>query len=503
VNSLSGVLDIRRVNLLFVAMIALSVAIGIMGGANSAFSLKIMFYVIVLLNVLMVAYLFLLKNMTYGLLVYFYGLVFLNFYWRIGLPGKLPDLDIPRVTFIFIWVIFLLEIGLGKRHLLPRARPEPVMLVLVVAIIASMIMYRVPRIRLLLNGFAIPYAMFILAKNVYVRKADLDMLLYFWAVPLAFYFPINLLFENFGLKQFVFPKYILSQAFQAQSKFFGERPVGPFLQPVVTGFAIVTVFLLALYALSKLKGMLPRLASVALCIITPAGVFVTYTRSVYLGLVVPLIILAVYGKKLRKYGVVLIVAALLVVMGNWNAVKSENRSAGGLATRHTAIGRLVLLQTSLRMFRDRPFTGFGFDQFEASRMPYVRQVRTTLLGARAAWQGKTVKQHNQFLLVLTELGLMGFVPLCLVYYFVIRMLWNARKVMTDVYDYEFVVVVWCIMAAYLANVIFINPTFFEFMNAMPMTFAGIVAGGYQRANLLGWRNNGKGERSFTGEGTIR
>jgi hypothetical protein len=483
-------MEVRRIKPLFIAMIAISVVIGVMAGSQTTFSLKIMFYVIVLLNALTVAYLFLLRNMSYGLLLYFYALVFLNFYWRIGLPGKLPDLDIPRVIFIFIWVIFLLEVALGNRRLLPRAKPEAAMLILVTAIIVSMVMYRVPRIRLLLNGFGIPYALFILCKNVYVTKDDIKKLLFFWALPLSFYFPMNMLFERFGMHQLVFPKYILNPAIQAESKFFGERPVGAFLQPVATGFAMVAVFLLGLYALSKLRGFLPKLASVFLCAITPAGVFVTYTRSVYLGLVLPIIILAIFGKKLRIYGVALLVSAVLVVMGNWDSVKSEDRAAGGLGTKHTAIGRLVLLETSLRMFADRPFTGFGFDQYEASRLPYVRQVRTTLLGTRQTWQGKQVKQHNQFLLVLTELGLMGFVPLCLVYYLVIRMLWKARKVMAEAYDYEFVVVVWGILAAYLANVMFINPTFFEFMNAMPMVFAGIVAGGYQRATLSGWNNNG-------------
>ncbi len=502
-NLLSGTLDIRRTNPVFIAMIALSVIIGVMAGTRSTFSVKIMLYVIVLLNTLMVAYLFLLKNITYGLLLYFYALVFLNFYWRIGLPGKLPDLDIPRVIFMFIWVIFLLEVGLGNRRLLPRAAPEPAMLVLVVAILVSMVMYRVPRIRLLLNGFAIPYALFILCKNTYVSKRDLNKLLHFWAIPLSFYFPINMVFERFGMRQFVFPRYIMNAEIQANSTFFGERPVGAFLQPVVTGFAMVCVFLLSMYALSKFKGLLPRLAMVILCIITPVGVFMTYTRSVYLGLLLPLVVLAVSGKRLRKYGIALIVAGILVVMGNWNSVKSEDREAGGVGTRNTAIGRLVLLETSLRMFADRPFTGVGFDQYEATRLPYVRQVRTTLLGPRPAWQGKTVKQHNQLLLVLTELGLMGFVPLCLVYYFVIRMLWKARKVMSDMYDYEFVVVVGAVLAAYLANVMFINPTFFEFMNAMPMVLAGIVAGGYQRATSAGWNNKAKRERSFSGEGTIR
>ena len=502
-NSLSQTLDLRRINLFLIAVIAVSVAIGAMAGSQSSFSLKIMFYVVVLLNALMVAYLFLLRNMTYGLLLYFFSLVYLNYYWRIGLPGKLPDLDIPRVIFFFIWLIFLLEVGLGKRRLLPRTRPEPAMLVLVLAIIASMIIYRVPRTRLLLNGFAIPYALYLLCKNIYVTKKDLRMLLHFFAVPLSFYFPLNMIFERFGPRQLVFPRYILNPNIQYGSTFFGERPVGPFLQPVATGFAIVCIFLLSLYALSRLRGFLPKLATAFILLVTPIGIFVTYTRSVYLGFLVPLIILAIYGKKLRKYAVVMIVGGLLIVMGNLDKVTSENREAGGLATRHTAIGRLVLLQTTMKMFADHPFTGVGFDQYEANRLPYVRQVRTTILGARQAWQGKSVKQHNQLLLVLSELGLMGFVPLCLVYYFVIRMLWRARKVKSDMYDYEFVVVVWGILGAYLANAMFINPTFFEFLNAMPMVFAGIVAGGYQRATLAGRNNNGNGERSIPGEGTIR
>jgi O-antigen ligase len=407
------------------------------------------------------------------------------------------------VIFIFVWVIFLLELGLGNRRLLPRTTPEPAMLLLVVAIIASMIMYSVPRIRLLLNGFGIPYALYIMCKNIYTTKKDLRVLLHFWALPLAFYFPVNMIFERFGPRQFVFPRYILNPNIQYGSTFFGERPVGPFLQPVATGFAMVCIFILALYALSKLKGILPQLGSLFLCMVTPIGIFVTYTRSVYLGFALPLLILAVFGKKLRRYAMVILVVGVLVVMGNWGAVTSEDREAGGLATKHTAIGRLVLLEVTMKMFADRPFTGVGFDQYEANRLPYVRQVRTTILGARPTWQGKSVKQHNQLLLVLSELGLMGFVPLCLVYYFVIRMLWKARRVMTDLYDYEFVVVVWCIMAAYLANAMFINPTFFEFMNAIPMVFAGIVAGGYQRATLVGSGSNGKGERSITGEGTIR
>jgi O-antigen ligase len=487
VRTLYDSLDMRRVNLVFILMVALSAAIGILAGYRSTLGLELMLYIIVLTNALVLAYLVLLRDLTYGLLLYFYALIFLNLYWRIPLAGKVPDLDVPRVVFIFFWVIFLLEVGLGTRRLLPRTAAEVAMLVTAIAIIASMFEYHVKIIRTFLNGFAIPYAMFVVAKNVYANKESLKKLLYFGAVPLSFYFPINHIFERLGMKQFVFPRYIVSAEVQGSLIWEGERTIGAFLQPVATGFAMICMFLLSLYALSRLKGFVPRFVSVLLCILTPIAVFVIYTRSVYLGFTVAMIILAIYGKRLRKYGIVIVLGTALAILANWSNVTGSNRSQGGLGSKPSAVGRLVLVQTALHMFMDHPFTGVGFDQYEANRLPYVRQVRTTLLGLRQPWMGKNIKQHNQFLVVLSELGLMGFVPFCLVYYFVIRMLWKARRLHDDTYDDEFVVVVWAIFAEYLTNVMFMNPSFFEFLNVMPMVLAGIVVGGYQRAIRERWR----------------
>jgi O-antigen ligase len=340
------------------------------------------------------------------------------------------------------------------------------------------------------------------SKHVYATKKDINKLLYFGAIPLSIYFPLNHIFERLGMEQFVFPRYITSEEVGGRLLWVGERTIGAFLQPVATGFAIVCMFLLSLYALTRLRGFLPKLVSVFICILTPIAVFVIYTRSVYLGFFVALAILAVFGRRLRKYALVIILVTVLAVMANWENVTGEDRSAGGLATKSTALGRLALFQASMKMFADHPFMGVGFDQYSQYRLTYIRQVRETLLGLRESWMGKTVKQHSQFLLVLTELGLMGFVPLCLIYYFIIRMLWRARKVHDGAFDYEFVVVVSAVLAEYLVNAMFMNPSFFEFLNVMPMVLAGIVAGGYQRA-VLGRSNNGYGERSLAGEGSIR
>jgi O-antigen ligase len=489
VKSVAAYLDTQRFNLVLILMIAMSAAIGALAGYHSKLDVKMMFYVVVLTNMLILAYLVFLKDMTYGMLLYFYALVFLNLYWRVPLPGKLPDLDMPRIIFLFFWVLFLLEVGLGARRLLPRTAAETAMLILAAAILISMLQHHVPRVRILLNGFAIPYAMFTLSKHAFATKKIIGRLL-------------NHLFERFGPHQLVFPRYIVSEELGQKLMWAGERTIGTFLQPVATGFAIVCMFILSLYALTRLRGFLPRLMSLFISVVTPMAIFVIYTRSVYFGFFNAMVILTIFGRRLRKYALMILLAAALAVMLNWDNVKTDDRAKGGLATETTAVGRLVLLETSLRMFVDHPFTGVGFDQYEAYRLPYVRQVRTTLLGMRESWMGKNVKQHNQFLLLLTELGLMGFVPLCLIYYFVIRTLWKARKIHSDAFDYEFVVVVWAIFAEYLTNVMFMNPSFFEFMNVMPMVLAGIVVGGYQRA-ILGQANNGGGERRYLSEGTIR
>jgi O-antigen ligase len=108
---------------------------------------------------------------------------------------------------------------------------------------------------------------------------------------------------------------------------------------------------------------------------------------------------------------------------------------------------------------------------------------------RESWMGKRLNQHNHFLNMLTEIGLMGFVPLVLVYFFVLRLMWRARQWASEAYEPDFVVVVWAVFAQYLCNTMFMEPRFYEFMCVFPFMLAGIIVGGYQRATLHRWNNN--------------
>lgn len=444
---------------------------------------KTIFYGVLVSNILIVGYLVLLKDISLGILIYLYSLTFLNYYWRFVIPGRWPDIDIPRMMFVFIWFVILLESVVGGRRLLPRTAMESAMLALLIAILAVMLTRGHIKIRQFLNGYAVPFAMFVVAKNSFRTHKDVQRFLLWFAVPLSFYFPINAFFEYYRIDKLVFPPYILNPQISGVKIQWGERAMGAFLQPVATGVATISVYVLSVYRLSRMRGRLPQLMRVFISLVTPVAVFFTLTRSVYLGFFSALMVLIIFSRRQRKLALVIVLTAILGVMANWSDVTTSKRSEGGLAAETTVMGRLVLAEVSLKMFVDRPFVGVGFTRFMEYSRPYVGTVRKTLLGYREHWIGKNVNQHNQLFSVLTEIGLIGFIPLVLIYIMLFRYLVKARNTESENYDRELVVAITAVCVGYMINIQFIEPRFFEFMNVLPYILAGIVIGGYQRAML--------------------
>lgn len=478
-------------NTIFLAFVSLSIVVGLAIGYGANIEIAKLFTGVVLANVVLAGYLVLVRNLIGGVLVYLYSLVFLNYYWRIIVPGAWPDIDLPRMMFIFIWMIFILELLLNRRRLLPGGALSVVMLLILCAFFLSMLTLGKRGLRNILNGYLIPYAMFGLSKELFIDKRSVDKFVFWLAVPLALYFPAMSILEHYRVYALVFPRYIGKMMLQGQITDqinWGGRAVGTFIQPAVTGCAMVMIFFVAVYCLSGIKKTAARFYLALLFLITPVGVFFTYTRSVYLGFATGLIILSAFSRRLRLASVILLVAMGLAVLGNWSNVKTAERESGGVGDMATAQGRVVLLNASLRMFMDHPFFGVGFERFMEQAPPYVSQVTRTFLGYREQWIGQESNQHNQFSSILTEIGLVGFVPFVLMYVLLLRMLARAKRAKVEAYDSEFVVMVWALMAAYMSVIMFIEPRWFEFMNALPFIFMGIVAGGYQRAMMR--RSNG-------------
>lgn len=473
------------INKVFVVFITTTIAVGLAATYGAEVEISVLFRGVVLANVVLAGYLVLVRNLVGGIAVYLYALVFFNYYWRVLLPGSWPDLDLPRLMFVFIWLIFLLEVLLGRRWLLPGGIVGLLMVIIMSVIVLSMLTLGKRSIRVLLNGFLIPYAMFALSKNVFVDRRTIEKFVFWFSVPLALYFPLTSILEHYRVYALLFPRYIGKVMLEGEVMGinWGGRAMGTFVQPAVTGCAMVMVFVLAIHSLSRIKGVLAKLYSTLLFLVTPVGVFFTYTRSVYVGFAAGLVVLTLFSRKLRLGVFILLVAIGLAVLGNWSNVRTAERTAGGIGDVSTAQGRVVVIQASLRMFADNPFFGCGYGQFLDKARPYIEQVQRTFLGYREESIGIDTNQHNQFSSMLTELGLLGFVPFLLMYILLFRMLGKARFVKAEEYDSEFVVVVWAAIAPYISVIMFIEPRWFEFMNTLPFMLMGIIAGGYERARM--------------------
>jgi hypothetical protein len=472
-----------RVNYGLAVLLVCSAVVGVLAGITSNLDIRGFFRVLVLANLLVVAYMLLLKDIVVGILIYMYSLVFLNYYWRIIIPGLWPDLDLPRMVFVFVWLIFLLENLMGTRRMLPNSVIGTTMLLVLGAFVLSMVLTGKVMIRQFLNGYVIPYAMFVIASNVFANKRAVDRFIFWLAVPLAFYFPVTAILEHYEVSALLFPRYIGKVVEGEIEITWGGRAMGTFAQPVVTGFAMIAVYVLALYSLGRVKNRLASVYAVLLSAVTPIGVFFTYTRAVFLGYFAALLVLLVLSRKHRVTATIMVAALSLAVIGNWSRVTSAEREAGGVAEVATAQTRVVLAHASFSMFLDHPLVGVGFTNFVAASRPYIGRVRTTFLGYREAWMGTYTNQHNQFLSVLTEIGLVGFIPFVLMYCLLFAVLVKARRVAGANYDLELLAAVSAVLAAYVAQIMFFEPRYFEFMNVLPFMLAGIIVGGYQRAGL--------------------
>ncbi len=206
--------------------------------------------------------------------------------------------------------------------------------------------------------------------------------------------------EHWGL---VFPGYIASPK---HAEYFG-RGRGPFLNPTGNGLYL-SASLAAALLLWPHAGRGMRLALLAAASAIAAGLYFTLTRSVWIGGALVLLVIVTPGlPRAWRLGTLgsAVVAALLVLACNWESFLSFKRdkelSAEDVAD--SAALRPVLAAVAWEMFRERPLVGFGFGQYKREHVAYLasRRYGVDLEKARG------YVQHNQFLGLLVETGLLG------------------------------------------------------------------------------------------------
>ena len=277
-----------------------------------------------------------------------------------------------------------------------------------------------PTLMHFINGYMIPLIVFMMLRLSKIDGKQLHSSM--WCLGLlGFYLSATAVLEMAHVWQLVFPRFIADSTIGIH---FG-RARGPMLQSVRLGVCLLVIMTCLIVFTIWLR---PRskplwLMCAVLLPLHLLAIFLTYTRSIWMGaaMIVALLVMGCLRGVPRRVAIVGILASgamLLAVKGpDLIAFKREYSAA---ETRESTYMRASFAYVSWKMFQDRPIAGFGFNQFQIYNRPYLAD-RSTELRLESI---RGYVHHNSFLSLLVDLGLIGFCLYMAVYAAYVRRIWS-------------------------------------------------------------------------------
>ena len=255
----------------------------------------------------------------------------------------------------------------------------------------------------LLNGYLIPAFLFVLIRHSDLRPRTLWPAI---AVILLFgvYLSLTAVLEITKQWSMVFPQFIGDPKLGIH---FG-RARGPMLQSVRLGvclnlcLAILWTFPVWIFYRERWAWLM----AIGLTPLFMLAIYLTYTRSIWMGtgaIVIILLSTILRGKARTLTLFTLFLTAIvggLVVGPSLVAFKREYSEAETLESTKM---RGAFAYVSMQMFKDSPITGFGFNQFQVYNRPYLDD-RTTNIRLESI---RGYVHHNSYLSLIVDLGLVG------------------------------------------------------------------------------------------------
>lgn len=252
----------------------------------------------------------------------------------------------------------------------------------------------------LLFSFWIPSALLLIARAA--KESDRTYLAVLAGLTLlGAYLALTAIAETAGLWSVVFPRYIADPELGLH---YG-RARGPMLNSVSLGVHL-TVCLWAAWLL------LPRAAvwwKPVIALLLPVmllAIFLTYTRSVYLGVAAGgAAVLAAQTPRTHRRKLLAGMLVLGVLAGPLLATKLLflEREDSGAVARHSVQQRTAFAYVSWKMFLDHPLQGVGFGRFYDRKLPYLSD-RSQSFELESI---RELHHHNTLLSLLTETGMIG------------------------------------------------------------------------------------------------
>lgn len=327
--------------------------------------------------------------------------------------------------------------------------------------------------RFLLAGTLMPFLLYVIARTLFDREAAVRRLL--WTLAgLGAYSALVSIMQYHGPRQLVWPRFIV------EDPDWNDRAVGVFRQPVMNGFMLIVGFLVALrLASGHGTSRAGRVVASLIAAGSAFGVYLTYTRAVWLAFVIVLVLGALFSRGARTGFVVVLTAGALYTAVNWAGFTSNDRESGGVASSREIEDRLNGAATSLWAVEEKPLTGWGIGTFFRVNTDHHQQWSQDTRWA----QGFGISSHHNELGIAAELGLVGLALwlAVLVAVFVqlrrsVRGLPESGEIGRDLAVLAMLVFVAWVIVGQTADL-----RFLDMSGAITMLLAGVAVGGRDRA----------------------
>ena len=318
--------------------------------------------------------------------------------------------------------------------------------------------------------FLLPSGMYLLGKELTINATQIKWLYGVFAL-LGFYLAVTSCAERFDLRWAVFPRYINEPTIE---EFLG-RGRGPLLNPSGNGI-LLTLGLscwLMFYPYVKRGGK-----AILICIVPIflAGILCTMTRCVWIGGMLALggIILMTMPKKLRMPSIVCTAMLGVLVLGtsveNLASFKRD-KNVSEADMRQSAKLRPMLAIVAGKMFVDHPLLGCGTGQYLRVAGDYLSRRDVDL----PMEQIRPYVQHNIFLSLLVENGLLATMPFIVLLIIWCRDAWRIWSNQTlELAHRQFGLVFLGFISGYLANGMFQDVLIIPMVNMYLFFLAGCV-----------------------------
>jgi O-antigen ligase len=326
--------------------------------------------------------------------------------WLLAAPFVI-ETDSSAIRKLF-WVVHrglpvaaLIVIGLGvlsnaRRRPLRLGWPEVLMGGYVVASLGSIAATSADPMAtafLFYDRVFIPMCLYLVIRLVEPDESDLKRLL-----PVAIF--VLLTQTALGVVSWIMPGALPSAWLGLE----GARTTGSLVHPNVFAITLLFCGMLALHgALSLPRRPSARWGLIGLFVLSLVMVFLTFSRASWLaGVLVLAGLLFVYPRALRRLVAVVVPTLALVLAAGLISGTGEMASDRFLSesSEESALSRLPVAVAAVRMFSEKPLTGWGYENFNV----YDRQFQESVGGF---FPEKDHSAHNVYLTILAEQGIVG------------------------------------------------------------------------------------------------